>query len=230
MSYGIGDHLLYYEKLYHSVHFNIIIFILYFDGPNCPGDMTLPVSINPYKPIIISETRLPSPQSSTSYCMIKKTEKFYDASKYTFTPIIKLQALDSANVPYRGSQIAVFSEFIPDDSLKFSILLYNNPEKSSVILGEFCLVGDSIKLEIKLKLLEKGNYWLFIGSLTSGNSKLQGNYMDNCRGREILFNLLSPDNNIELMRKYRFIDPNYSVLSDSITKFYNRASYCFEVR
>ncbi len=55
--------------------------------------------------------------------------------------------------------------------------------------------------------------------------------MFNCRpGREILFNLLSPDNNIELMRKYRFIDPNYSVLSDSITKFYNRASYCFEVR
>ena len=215
----------------------IILFILIlsfssciFDGPNCPGDMTLPVSINPYKPYYNIGDTITISSKFHKLLYDQKTEKFYDASKYTFTPIIKLQALDSANVPYRGSQIAVFSEFIPDDSLKFSILLYNNPEKSSVILGEFCLVGDSIKLEIKLKLLEKGNYWLFIGSLTSGNSKLQGNYMDNCRGREILFNLLSPDNNIELMRKYRFIDPNYSVLSDSITKFYNRASYCFEVR
>ena len=72
-------------------------------------------------------------------------------------------------------------------------------------------------MEVKFKLNRKANLWLYIESGYSRNCSLQRNSMFNCRpGREILFNLLSPDNSIELMRKFRFIDPNYRL--DSINK------------
>ena len=214
----------------------ILFFVILFfscgdDGPNCPGDMTLPVSIYPYKPYYNIGDTITISSKFHKLLYDQKTEKFYNASDYRFSPIIELSALDSANIPYRGTQFAHYAELIVDDSLKFGLSSFSRPENSSYLNGEYSIDGDSIYFDIKFKLNRKANLWLYIESGYSRNCSLQRNCMFNCRpGREILFNLSSPDNNIELMRKYRFIDPNYSVLSDSITKFYNRASYCFEVR
>ena len=214
----------------------ILFFVILFfscgdDGPNCPGDMTLPVSIYPYKPYYNIGDTITISSKFHKLLYDQKTEKFYNASDYRFSPIIELSALDSANIPYRGTQFAHYAGLIVDDSLKFGLSSFSRPENSSYLNGEYSIDGDSIYFDIKFKLNRKANLWLYIESGYSRNCSLQRNCIFNCRpGREILFNLSSPDNNIELMRKYRFIDPNYSVLSDSITKFYNRASYCFEVR
>ena len=202
-----------------------------FDGPNCPGDIKLPVTISPYKPYYNIGDTITISSKFHKLLYDQKTEKFYDASGYRFSPSVDLSALDSANIPYRGTQFAHYAELIVDDSLKFDLRSFSSSENSSYLVGEYSIDRDSMFFEIKFKLNRKANLWLAIESISSRNCSLQRNCMFNCRpGREILFNLSSPDNNIELMRKYRFIDPNYSVLSDSITKFYNRASYCFEVR
>ena len=213
----------------------IILFILIlsfssciFDGPNCPGDMTLPVSINPYKPYYNIGDTITISSKFHKLLYDQKTEKYYDASGYRFSPIIELSSLDSMYGTFEGSQIQKFTYFIMCDSLGLDYIYTNN---KSALAGEYSLIKDSIEIEVKLVLQKVGNFWIKISSLSSGDSHLQNNYMFNCRGRLIFFNLESPkENNIHLMEKYRSIYPNEYYLSDSINRFYNHAGYCFQVR
>ena len=198
------------------------------DGPNCPGDMVLPVNINPYKEVYeIGDTII---VTSRFHKLIYdlKTEKLFDASKYNFSPKIEFHSLDSANGPYEGSQIEKYTDYLNQD---ISTLKYFYIEKSTAIAGEYEVRNDSIYFKVKLKLKKTGNFWIRISSLSTGDSHLQNNYKFNCRGRYINFELESPkENNIGLMQKFRSIYPNDYYLSDSIHRFYNHAGYCFEVR
>lgn len=197
------------------------------DGPNCPGDIVLPISILPKATIYnIGDTIT---VFSKIYKLIydQKTEKLYDASSYRFAPIISFYDLDSS-IEYNGSQMALYCDYIMKDSSKMYII---SSERESAIVGEYSLENDSLYFIINLKLKKKGYYWLHFESLSSGDSHLQNNYKFNCRGREITFNLeFSGDGNIELMQKFRSRKPNDFFLADSISRFYNHAGYCFEVR
>lgn len=209
----------------------ILIFLLIScgdDGPNCPGDMFLPVEISPYKPYYnIGDTIT---FSSVIYKLIydKKTDKFYDASNYNFGPIISVLSLDSTNKYGFKSQVNFYCDFIRQVDSKMSLdTLLNATE----ISGDYLLEKDSLIILFKLKLEKSGFYWISTVSWTTWDSYLQNNHRFNCRGRYIDFYLQSPkENNIQFMQKFRNIYPNDRYLIDSISRFYNRAGYCFEVR
>ncbi len=134
----------------------ILFFVILFfscgdDGSSCPGDMTLPVTISPYKPYYNIGDTITISSKFHKLIYDQKTEKFYDASGYRFSPIIVLSALDSANIPYRGTQFAHYAELIVDDSLKFELNSFSRPENSSYLNGEYSIHRDSIFFEIKLK-------------------------------------------------------------------------------
>ena len=211
----------------------ILFFVILFfscgdDGPNCPGDMTLPVSIYPYKPYYNIGDTITISSKFHKLLYDQKTEKYYDASDYKFSPNIDFESIDSMYGPFEGSQIKKFTNFIKSNNVNINYL-YVKGESS--LVGEYSLLNDSIEIEVKLVLQKVGNFWIKISSLSSGDSHLQNNYQFNCRGRLIFFNLESPkENNIYLMEKYRSIYPNDYYLSDSINRFYNHAGYCFEVR
>ena len=211
----------------------ILFFVILFfscgdDGPNCPGDMTLPVSIYPYKPYYNIGDTITISSKFHKLLYDQKTEKYYDASDYKFSPNIGFESIDSMYGPFEGSQIKKFTNFIKSNNVNINYL-YVKGESS--LVGEYSLLNDSIEIEVKLVLQKVGNFWIKISSLSSGDSHLQNNYQFNCRGRLIFFNLESPkENNIYLMEKYRSIYPNDYYLSDSINRFYNHAGYCFEVR
>jgi len=198
------------------------------DGPNCPGDLNLPIEIAPYKNFYNIGDTIIVKSKFNKLIYDNKTDKFYDASDYKFSPNIELLAIDSAYAPYAGSQIDKFTDYLKLDSSDMNYVYVNN--KTS-IAGEYNIRNDSINFSIKLKFLKKGNFWIKISSLSSGDSRLQNNYQFNCRGRKIIFHLESPkDNNIQHMQKFRTTYPNDYYLEDSINRFYNHAGYCLEVR
>ncbi|MBK8153925.1 MAG: hypothetical protein IPK61_13400 [Saprospiraceae bacterium] len=197
------------------------------DGPNCPGDMTLPVSINPYKPYYNIGDTITISSKFHKLLYDQKTEKYYDASGYRFSPIIELSSLDSMYGTFEGSQIQKFTYFIMCDSLGLDYIYTNN---KSALAGEYSLIKDSIEIEVKLVLQKVGNFWIKISSLSSVTAIYR---ITICLivGVDLSFNLESPkENNIHLMEKYRSIYPNEYYLSDSINRFYNHAGYCFQVR
>ena len=211
----------------------ILFFVILFfscgdDGPNCPGDIKLPVTISPYKLHYNIGDTITISSKFHKLLYDQKTEKFYDASKYNIGPLVSLISLDNTETNLLGSQVIQNSKFIKLDSSKM-YLSYSG--KENAITGEYDILHDSLMFKIILILNKNGNFWFKTESLTSGDSHLQNNYQFNCRGRLIFFNLESPkENNIFLMEKYRSIYPNDYYLSDSINRFYNYAGYCFEVR
>lgn len=198
------------------------------DGPNCPGDITLPVEISPYKLFYnIGDT---ISVSSKFYKLIydKKTDKYYNASKYKFSPLISIYTLDNDSTNKMGSQLLTYCNFIKTNNSNMGISM-NSQE--TLISGEYAINTDSIQFDFKLVLIRPGFYWIWNESLTSGDGHLQNNYQFNCRGREIYFDLIFPiENNIELMQKFRNLDPNKRILLDSVNYFYKKAGFCFEVR
>ena len=210
----------------------IILFILIlsfssciFDGPNCPGDMTLPVSINPYKPYYNIGDTITISSKFHKLLYDQKTEKFYDASGYKFSPFVQLFAVDSSteyNSYSRINELALYYNSFGDSIFKESL---------GELVGEYRLLGDTLNVNIKIICIKKGYMMFRIGSLSSGDGHLQNNYQFNCRGREINFHLKFPENNnIQLLQKFRSNERNNWILSDSVNRFYNYAGYCFEVR
>lgn len=198
------------------------------DGPNCPGNISLPLWVSPYKPYYsIGDTII---ISSRFHKLIydSKTEKYYDASTYKFSPTVSIEYIDSANIPFKGSQIENIADYMKEDN---SGMNYLRVENRSSIAGEYGLRQDTINFSIRLRLKVPGAFWISTSSLSSGDSHLQNNFYFGCRGRQITFYLMSPkESNIYLMQNLRSIYPNDYILSDSIHRFYNRAGYCFEVR
>ncbi|MEO6189506.1 MAG: hypothetical protein ABIO44_03150 [Saprospiraceae bacterium] len=213
--------------------FKTIITILFLyscgdDGPRCPGDIILPITIDEYKSIYAIGDTITI--SSKFYKLIydKKTDKMYDASKYSILPIINFFKLDTTYEYSTDSYINKYCIFIKQ---KGSNLNAESSRKGSAIIGEYSLENDSLNFVCKLKLVQEGYFWIKIQSLTSGDSHLQNNYQFNCRGREINFKLESPNiDNIDLMKLLRNKGSNTFILSDSIQWFYNYAGYCLEVR
>ena len=198
------------------------------DGPNCPGDMFLPVEISPYKPYYNVGDTITFSSIIHKLIYDKKTDKFYDASNYSFGPIISVFSLDSINRYGFKSQVNLYCDFIRQDDFRMFV---DTLENKTFIGGDYLLEKDSLGILFKLKLEKSGFYWISTDSWTTGDSYLQNNHRFNCRGRYITFYLQSPkENNIQFMQKFRNIYPNDYYLSDSISKFYNRAGYCFEVR
>ncbi len=198
------------------------------DGPECPGDMNVPVEISPYKFYYnIGDTIT---VTSKFYKLIydQKTDKYYDASNYKFSPLISIYTLDNDSTNKLGSQVLTYCNFI---KISNSNLIISKNSQESLISGEYAFNSDSLQFAFKLVFIRPGFYWIWTESLSSGDGHLQNNYQFNCRGREIYFKLFIPvDNNMQLMQKFRNLDPNKRILSDSVNYFYRKGGYCFEVR
>ncbi|MFN8279146.1 MAG: hypothetical protein U0V49_02580 [Saprospiraceae bacterium] len=210
---------------------SIILVLLYScgdDGPNCPGDISLPVEISPFKPYYsIGDTVT---ISSKFYALIydQKTEKFYNSINYRFTPIIYLNTIDSSDEYNWKSKVHELSTFIQQSNEGMNLIV---SAEQGVITGEYNLAKDSLYLSVQLILKSAGLMSLRIGSLTSGDSHLQNNYHFGCRGREITFCLKSPaEDNIKLLQQHRSNERNNWILADSIGRFKQYAGYCFEVK
>lgn len=194
------------------------------DGRNCPGDIKLPIEIVPYNLFYSVGDTITLTSKFHKLIHDNKTDNFYDASFYRFSPYVQLFALDSSveyNSYSRIKELANY--FINSEGNKFNVSL-------GELVGEYRLIGDTLDINIKLIFLRKGFMMLRFGSLSSGDSQLQNNYQFNCRGRDINFSLESSNNNIEILQKFRSNERNSWILSDSINRFYNHAGYCFEVR
>jgi len=198
------------------------------DGPNCPGDINLPVEITPFKLFYkIGDT---IKISSKFYKLVYdyKTDEFYDATNYKFTPIIYMNTLDSAEEYNWKSKINEICTFVNNSHYNMNIEFSND---QGAVVGEYILFKDSLEFEVELILKTNGYFSFRVGSLSSGDGHLQNNYIFNCRGRKIIFNLVYPvGNNFQLLQKFRTKERNEWILSDSINRFYNHAGYCFEVR
>ena len=208
----------------------ILFFVILFfscgdDGPNCPGDITLPVSINPYKPYYNVGDTISISSKFHKLLYDQKTEKYYDASGYRFSPYIELFTIDSSseyNSYSKINELAIYH--IPENNSIFEIAL-------GALFGEYRLFMDTLSINVKLILIKKGFRMLRFGSLSTGDGHLQNNYDFNCNGREITSRISEPNkNNIQLLQNFRTNKRNNWILSDSINRFYNRAGYCFEVR
>ncbi len=198
------------------------------NGPNCPGDILLPINISPNKLFYNLGDTITISSKFHKLLYDQKTDKYYDASNYKFRPSISFLALDISDEKNVLSQVNEYCDFIKLDSSKMNVFY---PGIESAIVGDYTLSKDSLGFVIKLKLKKSGYFWLKIESLTSGDSHLQNNYQFNCRGRYIDFDLVAPkESGIYLLHKFRFIQSNDWILSDSIHRFYNHAGYCFEVR
>lgn len=209
----------------------LIIFFLFSCGDNgerCPGDMLLPIIVSPYKLYYNKGDTISISSKFHKLIYDEKTDKFYNASTYSFLPTISFYTLDNKEMNLQGSQLIQYCNFIKQDSSKMRL---GNSNIDSYVIGEYTLENDTLLFEVKLQLTRKGFFWLSFESLTSGDSHLQNNYIFNCRGRAIIFELIPiEENNISLLQKFRKIEPNDYYLADSINRFYNHAGYCFEVR
>ena len=196
-----------------------------FDGPNCPGDITLPVTISPYKSYYSIGDTICITSKFHKMIYDLKTEKFYDASNYRFSPYIELFTIDSSSEYNSYSKINELALYhIPENNSIFEIAL-------GALFGEYRLFMDTLSINVKLILIKKGFRMLRFGSLSTGDGHLQNNYDFNCNGREIISRISEPNkNNIQLLQNFRTNTRNNWILSDSINRFYNRAGYCFEVR
>jgi hypothetical protein len=198
------------------------------DGPNCPGDICIPVEISPYKSYYNIGDTITFLSIFNKLIYDAKTDKFYNASKYNFGPIISVFCLDSIKKYGYMSQVNLFCDFIKQVDSKMYV---DSLENRTIIVGDYLLEEDSLGIVFKLKLVKSGFYWISTESYTTGDGHLQNNYQFNCRGRYINFYLKSPmENNIQFMQKFRNIYPNDYYLSDSINRFFHHAGYCFEVR
>lgn len=195
------------------------------NGSNCPGDMKLPIEIIPYKLFFNIGDTITLSSKFHKLIYDQKTDKYYDATNYKFSPFIQLFTLDSSaeyNSYSRINELAVYNSNFGCGAFKESL---------GELVGEYQLIGDTFNLNINLVCIKNGNRMLRFGSLSSGDGHLQNNYKFNCRGRKINFYLAFPKvNNIQLLQQFRSNERNDWILSDPINRFINYAGYCFEVR
>lgn len=198
------------------------------DGPKCPEEHLLPISISPSNDFYHIEDTIHI--SSVVYKKLydNKTDLYYDASSYKLSPYLSIYSLNDQSKNLKGSQVNDYVKFVENSNENFKVI---NNLNESFVSGEYILMNDSLRFEIKLVLKEKGFYWFWFESLTSGDGHLQNNYQFNCRGRKINFILNGPeDGKIYLMQRFRSLKPNEQILSDSVNYFIKKAGYCFEVR
>ncbi|MBK8153928.1 MAG: hypothetical protein IPK61_13415 [Saprospiraceae bacterium] len=132
----------------------ILFFVILFfscgdDGPNCPGDITLPVSINPYKPYYNVGDTISISSKFHKLLYDQKTEKYYDASGYRFSPYIELFTIDSSseyNSYSKINELAIYH--IPENNSIFEIAL-------GALFGEYRLFMDTLSINVKLILIKK---------------------------------------------------------------------------
>lgn len=197
------------------------------DGPNCPGDMILPIEISPYKFFYTIGDTITISSKFHKLIFDKKTDKFNDASLIRFSPFISLSQIDSSFID-NYSRIKDFCEILEKTSDNFKTIQLS---KESVLVGEYILNKDSLFFIASLKLKAKGFFWINLQSLSSGDSYSQGNHQFNCRGRIIEFNLSFPSvNNIQFFNIFNSDETNRRIIMDSSSVFLNHAGYCFEVR
>ncbi len=230
--YGPGNYLIHIESIIMNSFVKFIFIFLLIscgdDGPNCPGDMFLPINIGPYKPYYNLGDKIVISSKFNKLLFDEKTNRFYDVSNYKFVPLISMNTLDSANDYNWKSKINEICFFIGQD--KYNMKQLSSGDESAIV-GEYNFLNDTLEFEVKLILNHSGYFALSTESLSSGDGRLQNNYKFNCRGQEIKFELLLPNNNnIQLMQQFRSKERNNWILSDSINRYFNYAGYCFEVR